>query len=70
MYIVEGNVVCECDLMTKGVELRSTEIDVASSLSIGRGNKGVRVSGFIVERSKTDSNVICHTSDPVRCQEQ
>ena len=49
MYIVEGDVICECDLMTKGVELCITESDVADSLSIGRGNIGVRASGFIIE---------------------
>ena len=53
--------------MTKGVELRITESDVADSLSIGHGNKGVRASGFIVERSKTDSHIICNISDPVCC---
>ena len=53
--------------MTKGVELRITESDVADSLSIGRRNIGVRASGFIVERSKTNSHIICNISDPVCC---
>ena len=53
--------------MTKGVELRITERDVADSLSIGRGNIGVRASGFIVERSKTDSHIVCDTFNLVCC---
>ena len=53
--------------MTKGVELRITESDVADSLSIGHGNKGVRASGFIVERSKTDSHIVCDTFNLVCC---
>ena len=53
--------------MTKGVELLITERDVADSLSIGHGNIGVRTSGFIVERSKTDSHIVCDISDPVCC---
>ena len=69
MYIIEGDVVCECDLMTKGKE-RLLPTDRAVSLSIGHGNIGVRASGFIIERSKTDSNVVRYTSDPARCQEQ
>ena len=63
MYIIEGDVICECDLMTKGVEGWIVN-------SRGHANKGVRASDLIVERSKTNSNVVCHTSDPVRCQEQ
>ena len=66
-YIVEGDVFCECDLMTKGVELRITERDVADSLSIGDGNIGVRASGLIIERSKTDSHIVCDISDLVYC---
>ena len=53
--------------MTKGVEFRITEINVADSLSIGHGNIGVRASGLIIERAKTDSHIVCDISDPVCC---
>ena len=65
-YIVEGDVISECDLVTEGIVgftrdlLRTIYI-----CSPGHWKVGVGTSDFVVERSKTDSNIVCHILDLV-----
>ena len=66
-YIIESDVVSECDLVTEGIVGSTRDSPrTRSTWSLGHWKVGVGTSDFVVERSKTDSNIVCHISDLVR----